>query len=747
MADFEKVYKISFETTSAIGALRKVDTYVKKIGESVKRVGKAFDKYIGRDAQHAADRLHHLTEKLEKSVENLSKNLRHVGTAAKQTGRDVQKGIDGKAVVAMRKLNAVTKKTRRSLQKTGDALVGIGRKLSYMSAAFAAFGGLSIRSSLELNKAMANVSTLLSTGANDVFTLKTAVQDMSVETGKSTSDLAEGLYEVISAFGDTTDATNQLKVATSAGVAGRASTLESIKMLSAVTKGYGDTSSEALQNVSDLAFKTVELGQTTFPELAASMGRVVPLAAAVNTSQTDLFATMATLTGVTGTAAEVSTQLASVYASFLKPTEAMNKLVKKQGFASATAMLKAKGLAGMMDLLKEKTGGEADEVAKFIRRKEGQIAVLALTGGQADIYSEKVKKMGDAVGATDAAYKKQTEGINAQGHAWEKTRRRMERFMVKLGDRLLPLLDRLLDVIEPVVKALEDMTDAEMESAAQWVVFLAALGPVVTILGKAVAFAGTLKSIFVALGPVLGVFGKVAGVAAPLLAKVGTAIVGMKTALVAWGAWFGTAAAALSAAVAAIAVAVYATYRYWDTLKTAMEGSFHALEAAFWHVINGVERGLNKMIGLAAKIPVIGGFFEDKQVDTSGSAESRDRAARLAVGRGGDIGGALERDYARTHGGDVSPEKQAQNRNLASLKGQVNQAQNIAQYGGGGGGEWQMNSQSAGGGGSNTTNNVNMVVNSSKADARDVAKEVDKRLRKETQKLDRGGKSLVAGES
>ena len=51
---------------------------------------------------------------------------------------------------------------------------------------------------------------------------------------------------------------------------------------------------------------------TTFPELAASIGRVVPVAAKMNVAQEELFAGFATLTGVTGSAAEVSTQLAGI---------------------------------------------------------------------------------------------------------------------------------------------------------------------------------------------------------------------------------------------------------------------------------------------------------------------------------------------------------------------------------------------------------------------------------------------------
>ena len=121
----------------------------------------------------------------------------------------------------------------------------------------------------------------------------------------------------MSAFGDTADSTKQLEVATKAAKAGNAETADSVKMLSAVTKGYGDTSAAAVQKAADLAFQTVKLGQTSFPELAASMGAVVPLASTLKVSQEQLFGAMATLTGVTGSTSEVTTQLKATLQGFM----------------------------------------------------------------------------------------------------------------------------------------------------------------------------------------------------------------------------------------------------------------------------------------------------------------------------------------------------------------------------------------------------------------------------------------------
>jgi TP901 family phage tail tape measure protein len=713
MADFEKVYKIRFDTTGAVGDLRRMDAYVKKVEQSVKRLSKSFEKYVGRNAGHAVDRLHHLTEKLEKSVAQVSKNLRQVGTEAKRTGKDVQRGIGGNAVKSMQRLNKVTKKTGFSLQKARSAIDGIGRKLSIAAAGMAAFGGVSIKSALDLNKSMANVSTLLSTGANDVHKLKTTVQDMSVETGKSTEDLAEGLYEVISAFGDTAAASGQLKIATRAGVAGRASTLESIKMLSAVTKGYGDTSEEALQKVSDLAFKTVELGQTTFPELAASMGRVVPLASSMNTSQNELFATMATLTGVTGSASEVTTQLASVYASFLKPSENMTKLAKKQGFESAATMMKSLGLAKTMEVLKDATKGEADEVAKFIKRKEGQIAVLALTGGQYDTYSDKLEKMEVVTNATDAAYRKQTQGINAQGHSWDKTRRRMDRFMQRLGDKLLPVLSKLLDKLEPLIEYLENMSDETIESwiaLGKWVGILALATKALGGLLSVVETFGTLKNLTTGIGNVSssmnGLPGKIGATTSALMK-------------------FNAAAAAFAGGYA-IGTAVKEIPL--DPHQKKLLKRRESLQEQ------------NVQAGGALKY----GTVEEKEAQID-KLQKAMKADKWELGYEDIAGSAMSAfSFGAIKGpNDLRRERHAEaQKKIRQLRGSIynEQAPGIEQeYG-------IAPSQSGGGMVAGGTTSVNINVNSASDNPRAVARAVKAEFDKETKKLDAGSRSITAGE-
>ena len=263
-------------------------------------------------------------------------------------------------------------------------------------------------------KQMSNVATLLDGDVNKrIGELNKEVLKVSNSTGVATDTLTDGLYQVISAVGDSADATKILTVAAKAAKAGNAETTESVNLLTAVTKGYGDTSYQAFEKASDLAFQTVKLGQTSFPDLAASIGAVIPMASALGMKQEELFGGFATLTGVTGNASEVTTQLNGVLKGFMKPSSDMAIIMKELGYATGEEMLKANGLEKSLLMLKQAVGNNDTEFANLFTSIQGKKAVLALAGAQAENMAKKTQAMYEATGIANEAFKRQKDNVES----------------------------------------------------------------------------------------------------------------------------------------------------------------------------------------------------------------------------------------------------------------------------------------------------------------------------------------------
>ena len=335
--------------------------------------------------------------------------------------------------------------------KAGAAIAGAA--IAGATTAAVAFGKTSLDAAAKFETGMSNIATLLD---GDTATVNKRIAEMgddimgvAKKTGLATDDLSNGMYQIVSALGDSADATSQLEVAAKAAKAGGATTVDAINLLSAVTKGYGDTSGEAWSKASDLAFQTVKLGQTSFPELASSMGKVVPIASALNISQEELFGSFATLTGVTGSTAEVATQMKSVFAGLMTPSKALSEKIGELGYESANAMLDQLGLIGTLDKLTAACGDDKQAVAKLFSSVEAQTAILALAGAQTENWVQKTEAMAGAADATSKAFDKQTD--NLQGKL-DKMKQVFETFKIRVGNILIPIVTNVVDKAIPKIE-------------------------------------------------------------------------------------------------------------------------------------------------------------------------------------------------------------------------------------------------------------------------------------------------------
>lgn len=348
-----------------------------------------------------------------------------------------------------RSLTSATKQF--SGMKIGLAAVGTATVAA--TAAIVKFGTDAVKSAAAFEQQMANIASLLDGSqeqiAKRVEELGADVLKVSNATGVTTDELSDGLYKIISAVGDSEDAITQMELAAKVAAAGGTETTEAINLLTAVTKGYNDTSGEAFQKAADLAFMTDKLGQTSVPELAASIGKVIPLSAALGVEQEELFGSFAALTGVTGSTAEVATQMKAVMSGLMSPTDDMTKSLEMLGYANSNAALESLGFQGMLDALGETVGGDTQELAKLFSSVEAQTAILALAGAQSEDLTEKTLAMYDATGAADAAFNTRTDTLE---HTIAVIKNLGKNFVTSIGQKILPVVKEVAEKLLPLVE-------------------------------------------------------------------------------------------------------------------------------------------------------------------------------------------------------------------------------------------------------------------------------------------------------
>lgn len=358
--------------------------------------------------------------------------------------------------------NSLTTAIKSAQNQTSGLARGISTFAKTSAAALAgvttAVVGMAVtcgKQAADLEQAMAQTRTLL-TGTVDETKARTAeltqdVMRISRETGRASTEIAAGSYQVVSAFQDTADTASILETATKAAIAGQAETVDTVNALAAVTKAYGDTSARAVTHVSDLSFETIRLGQTTMPELANGIQKASGSAAALHVSQEELYAGFATLTGVIGNTDTVGTALNTLYTKMLKPSTALSKAVESLGYKSAYAMVQQEGLGGTIKKLGQYAGGDATKFAALFSMRDLKAAQGILN--TMDVYEQKLSELQSVDGATDRAFVTSIDNWNDMfGIASNK----VSVFAQRVGMKLLPYAKDFLSDAMPKIDSLMD---------------------------------------------------------------------------------------------------------------------------------------------------------------------------------------------------------------------------------------------------------------------------------------------------
>ena len=302
--------------------------------------------------------------------------------------------------------------------------------------------------------------------------VKSQITDLSNTYGVAQTELANSYYTLASAFNDTSQIQNALVVSTKMSIAGNMQAADSAKLLATAYNAYGDEAYNSIEKVGDIMASTEMYGFTTIPELAESLGQVIPTAAQAGMSLEDLATSMAVITS-TG----VNTSIATTY---LK--NALNAMIK-QGDRKAFS---DDGFLQYLETLKDEMPEIEDQMAKFknIRARSGVTALL----GNTDLYKTYHEAMGKANGTLDEMFE---TVAGSKGHSMRVSMTQIDNALQRMGERILPVVSNIL---ERVAKILDGLSDEQIDGLVTALTAAAAAGPGLMIVGTAMKVVGGAMS-------------------------------------------------------------------------------------------------------------------------------------------------------------------------------------------------------------------------------------------------------------
>lgn len=257
--------------------------------------------------------------------------------------------------------------------------------------------------------AMAKVGTIADTAKVPLESLSSQVLQVSGDMHIGANEISEAAYQAISAGQDTGNAVAFAGQASMLATAGFTSSASAVDILTTALNAYGKGADEA-GHVSDVLLTTQNLGKTSVDELAGSMGRVIPLAAAYNVSLENLSSGLAIMTANGIATAEASTYTKSMLNELGDTGSSVGKILKQQtGKSFAELNADGKSLGDVLQVLYDSVGGNATKFAGLWSSVEAGTGALSLASSGADKFNGVLQQMQADSGATQTAYDTMTD--------------------------------------------------------------------------------------------------------------------------------------------------------------------------------------------------------------------------------------------------------------------------------------------------------------------------------------------------
>ena len=398
-------------------------------------------------------------ERQEEQLRNLGDELRDAGVDTdnlEQSNARLQRSYERLrgSQENLNRINSEQEKIKKSITAT---------KLE-LSATVGAIGLIAkkiydgpVQAAQEYETAIAKVSTIADANAVPIEEMSSEIMKLSNTTGIAASQIADDVYNAISAGQQTGDAVNFVSYSTKLAKAGFAESAQTLDVLTTILNAYG-MEAEEVSKVSDMLVQTQNKGKVSVGELSSVMGKIIPTANANNVALEQLCAGYAIMTSKGIAAAETTTYMNSMLNELSKSgTTAEKTLRATTGKSFKELMTEGKSLGEVIQILQqeaEKSGKSLNDM--FGSAEAGKAAVSLLSGG-VEGFNEQVAGMVDSVGATEEAFAKMDQTTEAK---MQKAKNSIANLGIVLGQNLLPIVGNLADKVAAVVVKVSEFAQA-----------------------------------------------------------------------------------------------------------------------------------------------------------------------------------------------------------------------------------------------------------------------------------------------
>lgn len=436
----------------------KIDATNKKYKESVSATGKNSE-----ESKKLKKELGELKEEYAKNERALESNNKKLDNSEVKLNKSKKALLENKK--ALENVNKELEKTKlekfnQKLDSASKKAEGVSNKMKPASTAITGIGLASATAGIQFEDGMAKVSTIADTTQVPLGDLKKGILELSDQTGISSVEIANNVYDAISAGQKTGDAVNFVSNSTKLAKAGFAEAGQSLDLLTTILNSY-ELEAKDVTKVNDTLIQTQNLGKVTVGELSSSMGKIIPTAKQYGVNLTQVATGYALMTSKGIKSAESTTYMNSMLDELGKNGTKASKALKEASGKSFPELIKSgKSLGDILSIMDKHAKESGKSLSDMFGSSEGAKAGIVLSTNAGKSFNDMLGQMKTSAGATETAFKK----VNSTtGQDLKKSLNLAKNASIEFGNALSPLISLGAKAISSVSKAIGGMSKGQKE--------------------------------------------------------------------------------------------------------------------------------------------------------------------------------------------------------------------------------------------------------------------------------------------
>jgi TP901 family phage tail tape measure protein len=394
---------------------------------------------------------------------------------------------------------AAAKTFEGQMRSVGQSTTKLGRSMTRnVTLPLAAAGVASVKTAQNFDLLISRMVGLGGTSAKQAKVFRAAILALAPKVGKGPAELAEGLYQIVSAGVKGKRALETLTVAAKGSAAGLGDTATVADALTSVMNAYAKSGMTAAK-AGDILAATVRDGKGEASAFAPVLGKVVAVASQLGVGFDQVGGALAQMTKLGVPAEDAATQLSATFSALLKTTPAAEKALNAMGLSARGLReeLREKGLLATLHTLAVHTKGSSTAMAEAFPNVRALRGILQLVGvsaaGTAKVFDD-TKNSTNSLATAWRAY------TNTDAAKMNKSLAQTKVAAIELGTALAPVADRLAHDLGRVADAFSKLSPHQKEVLIRFAELAAVAGPIVLFTGKVLTAAAAIRKLTIAAG-------------------------------------------------------------------------------------------------------------------------------------------------------------------------------------------------------------------------------------------------------